>query len=392
LSLSPRSLFTPGNGTPPRAADEGSRPIKIAIVDDSVVIRGLMARWFAEEPGLQVVGTYRTGVDAIAGVARSEPDVLILDIEMPDMDGVTALPLLLKLRPGLTVIMASTLTIRSAEISLKCLALGATDYLAKPTTHREVSTSSEFRTTLVSKVKTLAPQRRKGLIRPGNVVENGNVVPLRSDPVAAAGASLRTRPMSDVKPRAVLIGASTGGPQSIMAMTDALKPVLERVPILVTQHMPATFTTMFAEHLRKRSGLDVVEAIDNEPLRAGRMYVAPGGRHMIVEPYGKDGRIRLNDDAPVNFCKPSVDMLYQTAAQVFGGAVVAVTLTGMGTDGARGASILAEKGATIIAQDAATSVVWGMPGAVARSGMCNAVLPIEGIAPALQTMICGARK
>jgi two-component system, chemotaxis family, protein-glutamate methylesterase/glutaminase len=360
------------------------------VVDDSVVVRGLMSRWLGEEGDIEVVGTYRTGVDAVAGVVRTQPDVVILDIEMPDMDGITALPLLLKLKPGLIVIMASTLTSRNADISLNCLALGATDYIPKPSTHREVSTSLDFRRSLVEKVRSLSPFRRRRPEPPAARPGTDNVIALRVDPAAAEnGIVLRSMPR--VTPRVVLIGASTGGPQAIIKLSDELGPILERVPVLITQHMPATFTSMFAEHLRKRSGLDAVEAIDGEPVRPGRIFIAPGGRHMKIEALGRISRIKLSDEAPVNFCRPSVDLLYESACAVFQSEIAAVTLTGMGSDGARGSSLLVERGAAMIAQDEASSVVWGMPGTIARAGLCHAVLPIEKIAASLRALVLGPR-
>ncbi len=372
------------------AGNDAERPVRIVIVDDSVVVRGLMSRWLGDDPGFEVAGTFRSGVDAVAGVVRSQPDVIILDIEMPDMDGVTALPLLLKLSPGLTVIMASTLTERNADISLRCLSLGATDYIAKPSSLREVSTSNEFRQELMEKVRSLSSQRRKRAQPPaGPKPLAGNVVELRPDRPPAE--PIATRILQRCAPRALLIGASTGGPQAVLKLTEDLAPIVERMPVLITQHMPAMFTSMFAEHLRKKSGLDAVEAIDQEPARPGRIYIAPGGRHMRVEPYGTVARIRLGDDPPVNFCRPSVDVLFDSAAAVYGKDSIAVVLTGMGSDGMRGASTLARLGGAVIAQDEASSVVWGMPGSVARAGACNAILPIDKIGGALRTLVAGGR-
>jgi two-component system, chemotaxis family, protein-glutamate methylesterase/glutaminase len=368
----------------PRAPE--SSAIRVAIVDDSVVIRGLVSRWLSEDPELQVVGSYRTGVDAIAGIARTDADVVILDIEMPDMDGITALPLILKVRPGIVVIMASTLTVRHADISIRCLALGATDYIAKPSTNREVSTSQDFRGHLIERVKALSPQRRRKNLTPADFAAKGNVVPLRVEkPVPIVPARrVRTGPL-----RSIMVGASTGGPQAIGKLLEQIKPLVPRVPVLIAQHMPPMFTAMFAEHLRKNLAVDAVEAVDGEPLRPGRILIAPGGRHLVIEPFGPLGRARITDDAPVNFCRPSVDVLYESVARVHGADTVAVTLTGMGSDGAKGAQALAETGATIIAQDEDTSVVWGMPGAVARTGICNAILPLDKIGDNLATLMRG---
>jgi two-component system, chemotaxis family, protein-glutamate methylesterase/glutaminase len=388
LSRPRSSLLSPGaaalSGSGVLRADDAGK-IKIAIVDDSVVVRGLVSRWLEEEPSIAMVGSYRNGIDAVAGIVRSQPDILILDIEMPDMDGVTALPILLKLRPGLIVIMASTLTARGADVSLRCLALGATDYVTKPSTHREVSTSTDFRRMLIEKVLHLSPRRSRAVpVKPSPT--HGNVVALRQD---GKSQPIQLRYHKRISPRALLIGASTGGPQAITKLTETLGPIVQNIPVLITQHMPETFTSMFAEHLRKKSDLDVVEAIHEEPVRPGRIYIAPGGQHMLVEPFGRFGRIRLSNGEPVNFCRPAVDLLFESGAATYGADVIAVTLTGMGVDGARGSTQLAAAGATVIAQDEATSVVWGMPGAVARSGVCNAVLPIEKIGNSIASVIGG---
>jgi two-component system, chemotaxis family, protein-glutamate methylesterase/glutaminase len=383
----PRSAVAPPPA-PVEARGEGARRIKVAVVDDSVVVRGLVSRWIGEERDLELAGTYRTGVDAVAGVVRTQPDAVILDIEMPDMDGLTALPLLLKLRPGLVVIMASTLTVRNADISLKCLQLGAADYVPKPSTHRELSTSMDFRNGLIARLRSLLPLQGKRPIEPDRAAPaSGNVVAIRPAMPRLPDAELFMRPMPRISPRAILIGASTGGPQAIMSLSDTLRGLAERVPILITQHMPATFTSMFAEHLRKRSGLDAVEAVDGEVVRAGRAYVAPGGRHMRVEALASVAKIRLTDEAPVNFCRPAVDLLYESAASVYGADLVAVTLTGMGTDGLRGAGTLVKRGAASIVQDEESSIVWGMPGAIARAGLSHAVLPISRMAEMLRMLM-----
>jgi two-component system, chemotaxis family, protein-glutamate methylesterase/glutaminase len=362
-------------------------PVRVAIVDDSVVIRGLMCRWLTEAGGFEVVGTYRNGIDAVAGVARTDVDVVVLDIEMPEMDGVTALPLLLKLRPGLVVIIASTLTVRNADISLRCLQLGATDYIPKPSSNREVTTSNNFRETLIEKVRNLAPRHRRSRRFEPAPMPAANIVPIRND---REGAAIQLRRAAGVKAKAIVIGASTGGPQALTRMLADLGTAVNTLPILVAQHMPVTFTSMFAEHLRRQVKIDAVEAIHDEPLRAGRVYIAPGGQHMTIEPQGQNGKIGVNNNAPVNFCRPSVDVLFESAARVLGGAVIGVTLTGMGSDGAKGAVQLAQAGASMIAQDEATSVVWGMPGAVARAGACTSILPLNEISAALTRMIAGA--
>ena len=383
----------------PRESDRDD-PIRVAIVDDSVVVRGLFSRWLIETPGIQVVGTYRSGRDIINHVVEAAPDIVLLDIEMPDIDGLSALPHILKARPQAIVIVASTLTSRNADISLKCMALGATDYLLKPQSNREVSTSADFRHALIDKIQTFGT-RAKGRARlrqpetPRIVRKDPDGSGARDHPPVThiGDAALpRMRPVSRVTPRALLIGASTGGPQAVMALLKNIRPVLERIPVLIAQHMPAAFTTMFAEHLSRHAQIDVVQAADGEPVRAGRVYVAPGGRHMRIVQSGNNGPlIKIADDAPVNFCKPSVDVLFDSATELYGQGCLGVVLTGMGVDGAKGALRIAETGGTIFAQDEASSVVWGMPGATVRLGACAAVMPIPQMAPAIARLMSGER-
>jgi two-component system chemotaxis response regulator CheB len=365
--------------------------IRVMVVDDAVVVRGLVSRWIDAEPGLTVVASLRTGRDAVNQVLRADPDVVLLDIDMPDLDGLAALPQLLEKKRDLVVIMASTLSRRNAEVSLKALALGAADYIPKPATNREVTTSVSFRAELIEKIRQLGGRRRRPLeeARLRGPVD----APARSRPAPAEarGAAIKLRPFALTIPRVLLIGASTGGPQALTALIGALGPTIERVPVLITQHMPPTFTTILAEHLGRTSGRPAREASDGEPILPGNIYIAPGGRHMLVTRRGGQAAIAIDDGPQVNFCKPAVDPLFSSAAQAFGGAVLAVVLTGMGSDGTRGAQAIAAAGGAVIAQDEATSVVWGMPGHAAQAGVCAAVLPLGEIAPKLVALFAGDR-
>ncbi len=362
--------------------------IRVMVVDDAVVVRGLVSRWVAEQPGLAVVASLRTGRQAVDQLERADPDVVVLDIDMPELDGISALPLLLGKKRDLVVIMASTLTRRNAEISLKALALGAADYVPKPDSNRGITTSTAFRRELIEKIVELGGRRRRrrgeasgkpvALLHPG----------LRSVPAGAQPIALR--PFSIIPPRVLLVGASTGGPQALRGLASQLAAVSDRVPVLITQHMPPTFTTIMAEHLARASGRPAHEPHDGEPIRPGTIYLAPGGRHMQVERRDRLPVVALDDGPLVNFCRPAVDPLFASAAQVWGGAVLALVLTGMGADGARGAAAIVAAGGSIVAQDESTSVVWGMPGAVARAGLCSAVLPLDRIAPKLVELFTGA--
>jgi two-component system chemotaxis response regulator CheB len=367
------------------------------IVDDAVVVRGLFARWVEAEPDLEMVASLRSGRDALAQIERADPDVVLLDIEMPDLDGIAALPLLLAKKRDLVVIMASTLTRRNAEISLKALSLGATDYIPKPATSRDVVVSTTFRRELIEKIRQLglrAKRRRlAGEARARTPLGDTRPGPAgrRTGAAESAASSLVLRPMPATPPRVLLIGASTGGPQALNAIVPRLGPVLDRAPVLITQHMPPTFTAILAEHLARLAKRPAREAQDGEEVNAGTIYVAPGARHMRVARRDGTAVIALDDGAPVNFCKPAVDPLFASAAQVWGGWVLGLMLTGMGADGARGSQAVVSAGGSILAQDEATSVVWGMPGQVAQAGLCSAVLPLDDIAAKLAQIFAGDR-
>ena len=363
-------------------------PVRVMVVDDSVVIRGLVGRWIDEDPALAVVAAHRNGKLAVEDIERTNPDVVVLDIEMPEMDGLTALPLMLKKKPGLAVIMASTLTRRNAEVSLKALSLGAADYIPKPESNSGVTTSLDFRRDLIEKVKSLGLRRRARAGRGAIAVEPGAV---RGQPVPAAAPArgVALRGFSAVRPKVLAIGSSTGGPQALAALFEVIGPSIGSVPVLLTQHMPATFTAILAEHLTKTAGRPAAEARNGEPVMPGRIYVAPGGIHMRVAGKGQAATIELYDGPSVNFCKPAVDPLFDSVAAIYGSGALAVVLTGMGADGAKGAVRIADAGGSVIAQDEATSVVWGMPGATAQAGACSAVLPLGEIGPKIIRLVNG---
>jgi two-component system chemotaxis response regulator CheB len=375
------------------ATPETSRyePLRVMVVDDSVVIRGLISRWIEAEPDMVVAASLRTGLDAVNQLERVKPDVALLDIEMPELDGISALPQLLAKQRNLVVIMASTLTRRNAEISFKALSLGAADYIPKPESTRETSAAEIFRHDLLQKVRTLGARvRRKA--QPGAAPA---VVPVARAPLAPAAphvsAPIAKRAFGLTVPRVLLIGSSTGGPQALMTLVADLGPVIDRVPVLITQHMPPTFTTILAEHLARASNRPAREGVDGEPVKAGRIYLAPGGRHMRVVKNGAGMDIALDDGPAVNFCKPAVDPLFISAIDVWQSAVLAVILTGMGSDGMRGGKEVVAAGGSVIAQDEASSVVWGMPGAAANAGICAAVLPLNQIGSKVTRVFAGDR-
>src|SRR3954468_3400602 len=372
-------------------APSRQEPLRVMVVDDSVVIRGLISRWISSERDMVVAASLRTGLDAVNQVERVDPDIAVLDIEMPELDGISALPLLLAKKRNLIIIMASTLTRRNAEISFKALSLGASDYIPKPESTRVTSAAEIFQHDLIQKIRSLGAKLRR---TPSTSPIASARVPDRTPepiPRAVAHPELLRRPFSTQAPRVLLIGSSTGGPQALMTLVAQLGSVIDRFPVLITQHMPPTFTTILAEHLARSSHRPAHEAIDGEIVKAGQIYVAPGGRHMRVGRHGADTVISLDDGPPINFCKPAVDPLFTSAIDVWQGGVLALVLTGMGSDGMRGGKEIVAAGGSVVAQDEASSVVWGMPGAAANAGICAAVLPLDQIAPKLVRLFSGDR-
>jgi two-component system chemotaxis response regulator CheB len=364
------------------------RRIRVMIVDDAVVVRGLFSRWVEAEPDLEVVASLRTGREAVSQVERADPDVVVLDVDMPELDGIAALPQLLEKKRDLVVIMASTLTRRNAEISLKALALGAADYIPKPDNNREVTGSVSFRRDLIEKIRQLGLRsKRMRLVKARPPGGAATALPPKLHTAAPQDIVLRAMPATP--PRVLVIGSSTGGPQALNAIITQINSVLERAPVLITQHMPPTFTTILAEHLGRAANRPVREAVAGEEVNAGTVYLAPGGRHMSVVRRDGIAVIALDDGPLINFCKPAVDPLFSSAAEVWGPKVLALVLTGMGSDGLRGAQAIAAAGGSILAQDEATSVVWGMPGQVAHAGLASALLPLNDIAPKLVSMFTG---
>ena len=359
---------------PPPAGAVRTR-LRVMIVDDATVVRGLFSRWISAEPDLEVVASVRSGLEGLRELPRTEPDVVVLDVEMPDLDGISALPRLLQLRRDLVVIMASTVTRRGADISLRALALGAADYIPKPSPRETVEF---FRRELIEKIRQLGTRNKLRRLR-------------TLHRVVAPPATFTLRSMPAVPPRVLLIGASTGGPQALEHVLLNAPLVLAQAPVLITQHMPPTFTTMFAEQLTRAIRAPVHEAKHGERIESGTVYLAPGGRHMQVVADAGVPTIAIDDGPPVHFCKPAVDPLFASAAAVWGGKLLALVLTGMGHDGVDGAREIVMSGGHVLAQDEATSVVWGMPGSVAQAGLCSAVLPLPEIAPQLNRLFSGVR-
>ncbi len=386
----------------PAAPAMAPAPIRVMVVDDAVIMRSLVARWVTEVPDLEFVAALRNGREAINALDQINPDVVVLDIDMPGLDGISTLPLLLEKKRDLVVIMVSTLTRHNAEVSLRALSLGAADYITKPETEGGIITSAGFQRELIEKIRALGRPRSRRMAPgvphhklPLSRANVANGMPTRgkswmtSNGVAQAGGMLR--PFSTVTPQVLLIGASTGGPQALISVLPKLQAVTECAPVLITQHMPPTFTIILADHLARATGRPVHEAVNGEPILTGAVYLAPDGRHMRVVRRGGAAVIMLDDGPPINYCKPAVDPLFSSAAEVWGAWNLALVMTGMGSDGTRGAADIVSAGGNVIAQDEATSVIWGMPGSVFEAGLCSAVLPLDEIAPAMVRLFQGGR-
>lgn len=380
----------PPNVPAPAVAD----PIRLMLVDDSAVVRGLVTRILESERDIEIVASVGNGQMALNTLERVAVDVVLLDIEMPVMDGLTALPKLLKADPGLRIIMQSTLTLKGADVSMRAMEAGAADYIPKPTATRELAGGADFRTELLAKIRALGQARRRDPKRPPRAATPAAApaarpagstapTPFRSAlaPQPAPALTLRPVPGPTESFDVIAIGSSTGGPQALFTLLGTMRAGTVAQPILITQHMPATFTTILAEHVSRLSGWEAREGQDGEPVRSGRVYIAPGDFHMVVETKGSEKLIRLNKNPPENFCRPSVDPMLRSLAAAYGRRVLTCILTGMGSDGLKGGQAVVACGGTVIAQDEATSVVWGMPGAVATAGVCSAVLPLPDIAP-----------
>lgn len=352
--------------TPP---SRGTARPRVLVVDDSAVVRGLVARWIEADARLEIAATCADGEQAVKRAGELQPDLVVLDVEMPRMDGLTALPLILKAAPKARVIMASTLTLKGGEVTIRALSLGAADYAPKPEAGK-VAGAEAYRTELLTKLVALAP----------------GLSPRRPAPVAPVAAAPR-RSTVPGRPELLVIGSSTGGPQALRALATAL-PRDTRVPILIVQHMPKLFTAILAEHLSK-VGLPAREAIDGEVLMGGHIYVAPGDFHLTVRGAPGAFTAHLDQSPAINFCRPSVDPLFASAAEAAGKGLLATVLTGMGHDGREGARKVRAAGGRVIAQDQATSVVWGMPGAVAEAGLADQILPLDDIGPTLARYLKG---
>ena len=378
--------------------------IEVLLVDDSAVVRGLLSRFIDAEDDMKVVASAADGARGVSAYQKFLPDLVILDIEMPVMDGITALQEILKVDPDAKIVMCSTLSTKNADITLKAMDLGAMDCIAKPTSSSEMTGSGGFRELLLHRIRSLghlksarssaaqitAPApvntsisqevrdrlraRMDERLRENNTSQAGSAIYPGGVPVLRPYTASSLGQKFDI----LAIGSSTGGPQ---ALFKALKPLAGhlKVPLIITQHMPPTFTKMLAKHITDNTGVQVAEAEDGMKLEPGKGILAQGGFHMVLEQTPSGVVVRLNDGPMGNFCKPAVDPMLRSAFKIFGKKMAVAILTGMGSDGEKACRELVEGGTYLVAQDRETSVVWGMPGAVAMAGLCHAIKPIDEI-------------
>ncbi len=396
-----------------------SGPIRVLLADDSATVRRLVQRLLEKHADLRVVGSAENGRRAVelarrlAGT-RDSVEVILLDVEMPVMDGIQALAELTRIRPTPRIVMLSAHTRKGAAVTLRALARGASDYVCKPSSMGD-SGFAAFEKTLVETVRACgqalrgqteppaSPPRSRpsSLLRPsasrseasglppGRTTGSGRPQSMDPTPGFASPMKARSRPRRPKTIRAVAIGSSTGGPQAVLrVLREAGRPL--PCPLFITQHMPPAFTAAFAEQIGQETSLPCSEARNGEKIERGHVYVAPGDYHMLVARSGMTEVIRLSQSPPENFCRPAVDPMLRSLVEVYGGNLLVIILTGMGSDGLRGCQLVAEAGGRIIAQDKSSSVVWGMPGAVAGAGLADAVLPLSQIGLELRGMLSGA--
>ena len=374
--------------------------IKVLIVDDSVVFRKILQDALSKTSGIRVVGTANNGKKGIEKIKELKPDLVILDVEMPEMDGLQTLDEIRRQRLKVGVIMFSSLTSKGAQTTLEALSKGAFDFVPKPTGTGAFSESvKRIKEELIPKIKAFAVsrhQRRRPIRRPVAPVRplinrRTKETSLKQDLDKSTSnkktveSITKTRQVirSFLRPEVVAIGVSTGGPNALNEVIPKF-PKNFPVPILLVQHMPPVFTAQLAKRLNDKSQLNVIEAKAGDVIKAGTVYIAPGDYHMEVGTNGVSKIIKLNQKPPVNSCRPAVDVTFKSVANVYGGRVVAVIMTGMGQDGFEGCKVLKQKGAVIIAQDRETSVVWGMPKFVTEAGLADKVCPLDRIAITVQ--------
>jgi two-component system chemotaxis response regulator CheB len=363
----------------PQFPPVSDKSIRVLVVDDSVVMRRLISAALEAEPGIEVAGTAANGSIALQRIPQLDPDLVTLDIEMPEMDGLETLRRIRASYPSLRVVMCSTLTERGAAITLEALASGANDYVTKRGDSGAITDRAGlFRQDLVAKIKQFFSPVPTSQVDPNRAVN--------STPVA----TLPPRQFSRSERQIVAIGVSTGGPSALAELVSTL-PSDFGLPLLIVQHMPPLFTRLLAERLNASSRLRVHEATDGCSIEGGHIYVAPGDYHMIATRGTRGMQINLHQGPSENSCRPAVDVLFRSVAETYGAAAISIVLTGMGQDGLRGVRVLKERGAFVLVQDEASSVVWGMPGFVAKAGLADKIVPLKNVVAEMLLEIASSR-
>lgn len=373
--------------------------IRVQLIDDSAVVRGLTRRWLTGHTDIDLIAVSVDGAQGVKDAAEHRPDVIILDVEMPRMDGLEALPHLRRAAPKAKILMASTLTHKGATTTIRALSLGASDYLPKPEAG-QIGGADAYRDALLAKIRVFgSPERARAPALPAKPLRPF-AVPHPTTPQAGAPAQraamppakpgLRPLPMVHNRTDAIVIASSTGGPQALQTVLPTLCKATN-LPILVVQHMPPTFTAILAEHLNANCNHTVQEGKQGDAVQPNNVYIAPGGYHMSVSK--KTGRptIELDQGPQVNFCRPAADVLFKSAATVYGGHLAAIVLTGMGSDGCQGLAPILEQGGRTFIQDQESSVVWGMPGSVFNAGFAHSMHPLTEVATAVEKYLRGGR-
>ena len=362
---------------------EHRNPINVLVVDDSAVMRSLIKRILGDDSDINVVASAVDGAGALGQLNLYDVDVVLLDIQMQSGHSMPVIPDLLRAKPDLKIIMITSSSDEQVNQCVRALELGAVDYITKPSGKTFSVPSSEFQNELLEKIKNWGDGKRKK--RPMN--QNG---PKGAPTKRAQAAKLLSLPVPKqiilrktaiARPSAIAIGSSTGGPEALSKIIPYLKDITQ--PVFITQHMPPSFLTIMAGHINDYGSLPCVEAKDGMRVKNKTIYLAAGDYHMTIEADGDGAVIRLNQNPPENFCRPAVDPMLRSLAAYYGNELFITILTGMGVDGKKGAMAALEAGASMIAQDEASSVVWGMPGAVAQAGLCHAVIPLNDIGPTI---------
>ncbi len=345
---------------------------RILVVDDSPIFRNYWKKLIAGQEDIEAVGIGDNGQVALDKSKLLLPDIIIIDLEMPVMDGLTAIPLLMKERPELKIIVASSLTTAGSDRAVEALSRGAADYLAKPQAMDPNVSLDAVKAEILRKIRALAPRRKapvKNSTQTAAPAAKPSPTPIRTTASHSGGGI-----------SAIAIGSSTGGPNALEKVLNAI-PAHITQPIFITQHMPKFFITALAQRMTKVSGRPCVEPATGDTIKDGHIYIAPGDVHLVFKKNGTSIEAVLSDAPAENWCRPAVDPMFRSLADIYGKNLLAVILTGMGEDGTLGAKDIAQKGGQIIAQDEATSVVWGMPGAIAKAGLASKILPIDQIGP-----------